>query len=589
MSKDQQTTEDVDVKPPPRFGHDAKLEKKVTDRLLNLGEEVNCEELLDLITWDHYDNVSGWEDASPNVRYNLPTRRRRPHASSQEENTSSPYYSSHQAKNDWRRGDGNQKKRCYELDFVDSPAWKICIEPTTYRYIPNNGRYRASKLVKKLEIQKCVRKTCNEKLSPEQRQLQRDIQRELRREFETYLRMEKQRQISSNLQKQVKSSEHDSVLDDDSDIENPSDGYHADIYEHNSTPVESISSGQSTVQDEHTPSPKSDRSNVKYTLSVHKPHHSSEPSLELPPIKVPLLRTTSDNHVKRPSGHSISNSTPLMPKNKVFQKAKFVIEGQMMESDSESGVPKTRRSMSEPPPHPVQTKVTRTSRHDNHSVSDQVCQSEPQTHRHAVDFHDSPIKLGYTQSMCDIRHPTHSIPSKVETLNHDMIQVKPISTGHVSRNKLDSEEHNHWNEVDTASSYHPTAAMTHSTVSSAPVHPSRNKLEPDSNQTGSLEMGILTSKYSSPKSYIPYRASLGTNKKSGRLKPKPTHGLKTPHEPDVSDVVPAVIPVPQAFHSVPINKVRPRSKKAQPPSPPGLLPEISGHRIPVSLTSQKFM
>ena len=88
----------------------------------------------------------------------------------------------------------SQEARSKEYEFVDAPAWRICVDPNTYSYVPNNGRYRASKLVKKIDNQRyAARRLQYQQVPPERQQLQREIQRDLRQEFEMYLKQEKEK------------------------------------------------------------------------------------------------------------------------------------------------------------------------------------------------------------------------------------------------------------------------------------------------------------------------------------------------------------------------------------------------------------
>ena len=75
--------------------------------------------------------------------------------------------------------------RAVELDYFGASVCKSCVEPTTYRYVHNNARYRSSKaLVQKFGYQKATRRPTDARtLNPEQKKLQKEIQRELRREF----------------------------------------------------------------------------------------------------------------------------------------------------------------------------------------------------------------------------------------------------------------------------------------------------------------------------------------------------------------------------------------------------------------------
>ncbi|CAH1779510.1 unnamed protein product [Owenia fusiformis] len=76
--------------------------------------------------------------------------------------------------------DGTREWPQHEL-----PIWKANVESETYRYITNNGTYRASKANKeRLEAQRLASKQRGEKLTPDQRQFQKEIQRDLKRELE---------------------------------------------------------------------------------------------------------------------------------------------------------------------------------------------------------------------------------------------------------------------------------------------------------------------------------------------------------------------------------------------------------------------
>ena len=87
-----------------------------------------------------------------------------------------------------------RQRRNYELDFVNCPAWRMGIEPMTYRYMPSNGRYRAFKLARRQDTPKAFKKSFStSKLSTDARHLQKEIQRELRKEFEMFLSVERQK------------------------------------------------------------------------------------------------------------------------------------------------------------------------------------------------------------------------------------------------------------------------------------------------------------------------------------------------------------------------------------------------------------
>ena len=120
----------------------------------------------------HPDEMCAWANGTPNLRYPVTTKRKHTQKVSRER---SPNVSIE--KNTASEWPGSTMTE----DHV--PEWKLCVESRTCRYIQNNGKYRTSKLTKKLEIHRNVRRV-TEKMTPEQKYLQKEIQRELRREFE---------------------------------------------------------------------------------------------------------------------------------------------------------------------------------------------------------------------------------------------------------------------------------------------------------------------------------------------------------------------------------------------------------------------
>ena len=194
----------------------------------------------------------------------------------------------------------------YERDFVDVPAWKICVEPTTYRYVPNNGRYRATKLARRLEIQRCVRKT-TDKLNPEQKHLQREIQRELRREFDVFMQYQKEKSEETKRKSKERREERKPkpidkppkksqsfnefyVLDVRDNEDN--DDSHCDDVTHSRERASSASDAQQSSDSgrvRHSPNYES------RDVTRTRDNVDSSP-IELPPICVPLMTQPSSSN-----------------------------------------------------------------------------------------------------------------------------------------------------------------------------------------------------------------------------------------------------------------------------------------------------
>ena len=85
-----------------------------------------------------------------------------------------------------------------EFEFVNGPTWQTAVDPKTYHYLPQNGRYRATKLAKRLHVNS--NKSNNRKGFGNQRSSRASravlmdlIQKELKSEYDMFLMVEKQR------------------------------------------------------------------------------------------------------------------------------------------------------------------------------------------------------------------------------------------------------------------------------------------------------------------------------------------------------------------------------------------------------------
>ena len=181
---------------------------------------VSCSDMLDnnehnMITCLPTDNilVSAWEDVVPCPQYMSNSRKKKSDALALCSDTS-----------DIANGQVVHKRRNYELDFVNCPAWRMGVEPMTYRYLPSNGRYRAFKLARRHDTPKPFQKSFSTtKLSTDLRHLQKEIQRELRKEFDMFLSVEKQK---SSVMRQLETKRmHEEKLKRDSDTKSDPGDY----------------------------------------------------------------------------------------------------------------------------------------------------------------------------------------------------------------------------------------------------------------------------------------------------------------------------------------------------------------------------
>ena len=132
--------------------------RKLTDALLDVAESEACRDgaliASAILANNGVELVSPWQ-ATATLSVRVRTKKRK------------SYNKSHPA--DDGSGDYGPDAK---VDAANSfPAWRIGVDPVTYNYVVDNGRYRAVKLARKMEIQTGVRRN-TEKLSPEQKSTQ---------------------------------------------------------------------------------------------------------------------------------------------------------------------------------------------------------------------------------------------------------------------------------------------------------------------------------------------------------------------------------------------------------------------------------
>ena len=164
-----------------------KTERGLTESLLDVGESVGeKDELLPkVISLELAESIAAWPNAAPNARIVIQRKKRVPAHSADEINVRTRNHVEEYAR---------KNRRGFDLENTTSSSWRMCIEPTTYRYLPNNGRYRSTKVEHKVDRDSKIARTIRsmEKLTPEQRHLQKEIQCELRKEFEMQQQLERQ-------------------------------------------------------------------------------------------------------------------------------------------------------------------------------------------------------------------------------------------------------------------------------------------------------------------------------------------------------------------------------------------------------------
>ena len=178
---------------------DERCDRNLVDSLLNIDQELHDKEtLLDVLTPATAESLSPWALTVPNPKF-IPHVPKKKHAKSADDSI----HSCHPALNTELRYK-DRLRRSHETDIRISTQYYQCVEPTTYRYVPNNGKYRLNKASPQnsspslnLRRMKCLDKY----ISPEQRVVQREVQKSMKKE-----------QLQQELVKQEDESEKHNVL-----------------------------------------------------------------------------------------------------------------------------------------------------------------------------------------------------------------------------------------------------------------------------------------------------------------------------------------------------------------------------------------
>ena len=262
--------------------HTRQSDRQLVESLIACDEDQRLDLLVGTIRLETPDSVTAWQRTRPNVKYAWPKKRRsqQPQDVQAQDDIGISYHGNHHGyvRDRSKNGTGctcaglgagsNVKGRngrpASTEEFI--PAWKMGVEPRTYRYVPDNGRYRASKIGSRSAGMAVVRhdhKTY-QKLSWQQKQLQKEIQRELRKEFEKFTEYEKLRR----------------------------EGALQDAAEMNA--MSSPGTQHPPVADEaHSGASAEDSCNCKRPEEEEAAMATRSPSpVELPPIAVPLVSTS---------------------------------------------------------------------------------------------------------------------------------------------------------------------------------------------------------------------------------------------------------------------------------------------------------
>ena len=178
---------------------DERYDRNLVDSLLKIDQELHDNEtLLDVLTAATTEFLSPWALTVPNPKF-IPHVPKKKHAKSADNSI----HSYHPAVNTELRYK-DRLRRSHETDIRISTQYNQCVEPTTYRYVPNNGKYRLNKgspqhSSPSLNVRRM--KCLDKYISPEQRVVQRDVQKSMKKE-----------QLQQELVKQQDESEKHNVL-----------------------------------------------------------------------------------------------------------------------------------------------------------------------------------------------------------------------------------------------------------------------------------------------------------------------------------------------------------------------------------------
>ncbi len=160
------------------FLTEAEYDRELVECLINLGQALqDSETFLTVMNPTQTETLTPWSMMGPNPKFTSHVSRKKQPKNVEE--TITPYVPPAS------RG---------------SSHWKECIEPATFKYVPNNGKYRSAKQTVQTQTPAMNWKRLrplDKYMSPEQRMFQREVQRAFRRdqELKREAAMESERQI----------------------------------------------------------------------------------------------------------------------------------------------------------------------------------------------------------------------------------------------------------------------------------------------------------------------------------------------------------------------------------------------------------
>ena len=217
MSPDKEELTDME---PKKYLRKLSGNRSHSNMLLEFSEELDHLELSDrvkTVTKENSNDLCAWVNVVPFAKY-LVQRKTKSNKIKDDNFITNNLYDKY-TNNDWPV----KGKYILDLDYLDLPLWKACVEPVTYRYVPNNGRYRSCKCQKKtgfaITADQKHKNHSFEKLSTRQKVLQREIKRELRKGFDNASKKDdslhgptvNDREIDKNNRKQTDAGNTDSA------------------------------------------------------------------------------------------------------------------------------------------------------------------------------------------------------------------------------------------------------------------------------------------------------------------------------------------------------------------------------------------
>ena len=276
-----------------------RYDRNLVDCLLDIDEGLQASEtLIDVVTQATIDSLSCWALTVPNPRY-IPHVPKKKHARSADDSA----ITYHPMLSTGTRSD-SKFRRSFESDIRSSSHYRQCVEPTTYRYMPNNAKYRLSKVSPQdsspsmnVRRMKCLDKY----ISPQQRVVQRELQRALRKEQELQQEIEKQKE---ECERQKSLLQQEKTLTD-------SLYFHESSLRQNS-PIETLV--KPVTRNEILTNNYRDVERKVVLPKLHKP-------VELPPVEIPLVgKQISDEFIEKFSRRINALDDEMRKDVKVFKR-----------------------------------------------------------------------------------------------------------------------------------------------------------------------------------------------------------------------------------------------------------------------------